>query len=458
ILTLERFEADDIIGTVAKKAEEHGCVVYMVTPDKDYGQLVSPNIFMYKPGKQGNDAEIWGEKEVCQNWDIKRVDQVVDMLGLVGDAVDNIPGVPGIGPKTAAALLAEFDTVENLLENVDKVKGKNQEKIKQFAEQALLSKRLARIETDVPIDFDEGFTLDPFDREKLSEIFKELEFRTLAQQVLGEKAAPPPKAQPNASRQGSLFGDEPAAEAAATKSPPPLPAHSVAEKTIANVPHEYHLADTPEKRAQLITLLASQSSFCFDTETTNIDPNLAELVGMSFAIKPFEAWYVPVPADQDEARKIVEEFRQLFENEAIEKTGQNIKYDAVVLKWYGVEVRGKWFDTMIAHYLIEPELRHNMDYLAETYLKYEPVSIETLIGKKGSKNQLTMRDVPVEKVAEYAAEDADVTLQLCQFFSPKLQEEGLRDLYDTKEQPLIKVNEEMEIEAVRQEARHGQGR
>ena len=449
ILTLERFEADDVIGTIAKKAEKKGFKVYMVTPDKDYGQLVSPNIFMYKPGKGGNEVEIWGEKEVCENWDIDNVDQVVDILGLQGDAVDNIPGIPGVGPKTAAALLKEFKTVENLIENSDKISGKNKEKVQQFAEQALLSKKLARIDIDAPIEFDEhDVHLDPFDHEELAAIFKELEFRTLAQQILGEgrqssDAPEKPKSNPTGT-QSSLFGDSVPVKSAA----PPLPAHSVAEKNIENTPHEYILVDTAEKRADLIKKLAAQSSFCFDTETTHIDPNMAELVGMSFAIKPYEAWYVPVPADQKTAQAIVDEFKPVFENEKIEKIGQNIKYDAIMLKWYGVELKGRWLDTMIAHYLLEPELRHNMDYLAETYLKYQPVSIETLIGKKGV-NQLSMRDVRVERVAEYAAEDADITLQLHHYFAPKLKEENLQELYDSIEGPLIKVLVDMEYEGIK---------
>ena len=449
ILTLERYEADDVIGTIAKKAEEHGYKVFMVTPDKDYGQLVSSNIFMYKPGRQGNDVEIWGEKEVCENWGIERVEQVIDILGLQGDSVDNIPGVPGIGPKTAASLLSEYGTIENLLENVDKIKGKNQERLREHAEQALLSKRLATIDINAPVNFEEhNFDLEPFDRDELAEIFKELEFRTLAAQVLGmeegggahtgtiKSGAP--------GTQGNLFGEaEPAPKRSAA---PPLPTHSVAEKNIENTLHEYHLADTPEKRAELIDLLSKQSVICFDTETTNIDANLAELVGMSFAVKPGEAWYVPVPADQTLAKSIVHEFKAVFENEKIAKIGQNIKYDATILKWYSVELQGTWLDTMIMHYLMEPELRHGMDYLSETYLKYQPVSIQTLIGK-GSK-QLSMRDIRVERVAEYAAEDADITLQLYQFFAPKLKEEGLQELYDTLEAPLIRVLVDMEYEGI----------
>ncbi|MFQ5446829.1 MAG: DNA polymerase I [Saprospiraceae bacterium] len=446
ILTMERYEADDIIGTIAKKAENEGYKVYMVTPDKDFGQLVSPNIFMYKPGRKGNDVEIWGEKEVCENWNIQHVDQVVDILGLMGDAVDNIPGVPGIGPKTAAKMLAEFGTLENLLQNTDKIKGKNQERLREFAGQALLSKKLARIDTNAPVHFNGGnFKLDPFDREELAEIFKELEFRTLATQILGAAAPQKSVAAATAGTQGSLFGE--AEIAPARRAAPPIPSHSVAEKNLENTPHDYHLAETAEKRAALIEKLSRENSICFDTETTGVDANIAELAGMSFAVKPGEAWYVPVPANQEEARRIVHEFKELFENEKIEKTGQNIKYDALVLKWYGVVVRGTWFDTMVAHYLIEPELRHGMDYLAETYLKYQPVPIETLIGKKGV-NQLSMRDISVERVAEYAAEDADITLQLRHYFEPKLKEEGLQELYETIEEPLIKVLVDMEYEGV----------
>lgn len=448
ILTLPNYEADDVIGTIAKKAEKAGYKVYMVTPDKDYGQLVSPNIFMYRPGKSGNDAEILGEKEICEMWGIQHVEQVIDILGLQGDAVDNIPGVPGVGPKTAAKFLAEFNTIENLLANTDKIKGKNQERLREFADQALLSKQLATIDIDSPIDFEEHrYDLEPFDKEQLSEIFKELEFRTLAVQILGEASPQPPPVGggSTAGKQGNLFGDAPTA-APVKRAAPPIPSHSMAEHHIENTPHEYHLTDTPEKRKELAALLAQQKMICFDTETTGIDANAAELVGMSFSIKPHEGWYVPVPADQQEAQKIVDEFRPIFENEEIGKIAQNIKYDALMLKWYGVELKGDWYDTMIAHYLLEPELRHGMDYLAETYLKYKSVSIETLIGK--GVNQLSMRDVRVERVAEYAAEDTDVTLQLKEYFFPKLKEEGLLDLYNTMESPLTRVIVDMEYEGI----------
>lgn len=450
ILTIENYEADDIIGTIAKKAEKDCYKTYMVTPDKDFGQLVSPKIFIYKPSKKGNGAEIWGVKEVCDNWDIDRPEQVVDMLSLMGDSVDNIPGVPGIGPKSAAKLLKDFGSLDAILDNTDKIAGKNQERLRAYAEQARLSKKLARIVTDAPIDFDpKMFELEPFDREQLAALFKELEFRTLANQILGEQESPTSfSALPTPGTQGTLFGADVARVAPQASAAPPLPAHSIAEKHIENTPHEYHLADTPEKQQDLIAKLSQSKAFAFDTETTNVDPHLAELVGMSFALQPHEAWYVPVPENQRDAQTIVDAFKPVLEDETIMKIGQNLKYDAEVMRWYGVELKGYWFDTMLAHYLMEPELRHNMDYLAETYLKYKPVSITSLIGNKGA-DQLSMRQVPVEKVAIYAAEDADITYQLYEYFAPKLREEGLEDLYQKMEEPLAKVLVDMECTGVR---------
>ena len=440
VVEIPGYEADDTIGTLAKKAEKEGFKVYMVTPDKDYAQLVSENIFMYKPSRQGNGVDILGVPEVLEKWEIKRVDQVIDILGLQGDSVDNIPGIPGIGAKTAVKLLDKFDTVEGLIENSHQLKGKQKEKVEQFAEQGLKSKWLATIDTNVPIEFKaDDFIIEPFDKEKLTEIFRDLEFRTLAKQILGEPAQ-------QAGTQGSLFGDN-VAKAAPRKDFSAIPSHSVATKNIDNTEHEYHLMDTPEKRAELIEILSKESGFCFDTETTGIDANQAELVGMSFSIKSNHGWYVPVPADQTEAQAIVDEFKPVLENENIEKYAQNIKYDGLILKWYGVELKGKFFDTMIAHYLLEPSLRHNMDYLAETYLEYQPVSITTLIGKKG-KNQLSMRDVAVEKVCEYAVEDSDITLQLKEVLAPKLKEENLQELYDTMEEPLVKALIDLEFEGI----------
>lgn len=448
IISLPGFEADDAIGTLSKQAEKEGFKVYMVTPDKDYAQLVSENIFMYKPSRQGNGVDILGVKEVCESWDIKRVDQVVDMLGLMGDSVDNIPGIPGIGQKTAAKLLAEFDTVEELIERSNELKGKQKEKVQEFAEQGLLSKTLAKIDLEVPIQFDaKSYEIEPFDREMLSEVFKELEFRSLAKQILGEGEDEEPSnvaAPKGAGTQGTLFDLPVIAEPVSSA----LPKHAMAENDINNTPHTYHLVDDAAKQAELIRLLGQQSSFCFDTETTGIDANEAEIVGMSFAVKAGEAYYVPLPKKREEALAIMQTFKPVFENEQIEKVGQNIKYDAIILKWYGIELKGTYFDTMVVHYLIEPELRHNMDYLAETYLQYKPVSITSLIGKKG-KGQLTMRDVNVEKVKEYAAEDADITWQLKEFLAPHLKTEGLEDLYKKMEAPLIKVLVDLEYEGVR---------
>ncbi len=445
IVTKEGFEADDVIGTLAKQAEKEGFQVYMMTPDKDYAQLVSENVFLYKPGRKGGEVEIMGKKEVLEKWQIQRVEQVIDVLGLQGDAVDNIPGIPGIGAKTAVKLLAAYDSVEGLLANTHELKGKQRERVEEFGEQGLLSKQLATIDINVPVQFDaKQYELEEFDREALSEIFRELEFRTLAKSILGGGASAASNAG-GAGVQQNLFG-----EAVPTTGAPPLPSHSVAEKHLENTEHHYLLVETAEQRADLIAKLSAQKQFCFDTETTGIAANEAELVGIAFAYQTGEAFYVPVPDDQDAARALVDEFKALMENPEIGKIGQNIKYDMIILKWYGVEVQGALFDTMIAHYLLEPELRHNMDYLAETYLKYKPLSIETLIGKKGKKgkNQLTMRDVAVEKVKEYAGEDADITLQLHDHLAPKLESDKLLDLYLKIEEPLVETLVNMEYNGI----------
>ena len=455
VVTKEGFEADDVIGTLAKQAEKEGFEVYMVTPDKDYAQLVSDTVFMYKPARSGGDVEILGKKEVLEKWDIERVDQVIDILGLQGDAVDNIPGIPGIGAKTAVKLLKLYGSMEGLFENTDKLKGKQKEKVIEFEEQGRLSKVLATIDINVPVQFDATkYIVEPFDRNALTEIFRELEFKTLGKQILGIEDANMPttqskkKSENKEGTQGSLFGDTELKKHTYTDNNVFIPKFAIAEKNITNVDHKYELLDTKEKRAELIQLLSKEKSICFDTETTGIDANEAELVGMSFSIKKHEGYYVPVPADRAEAQSIVDEFKPLFENEAISKIGQNIKYDALILKWYGVEVKGKYFDTMVAHYLLEPELRHNMNFLAQSYLGYGCVSIETLIGKKG-KNQLTMRDVSVEKAGEYAAEDADVTLQLQSELQPLLKEEELEKLYNELEEPLINVLVDLEFEGIK---------
>ncbi len=451
VVTCDGFEADDVIGTLAKQAEKEGFKVFMVTPDKDYGQLVSENIFMYKPARMGNEVEIWGVPEVTANWQIKRPEQVIDVLSLQGDAVDNIPGIPGIGPKTAAVLLEKYDNLENIIAHAHELKGKQREQVENFAEQGRISRRLAIIDTNVPVQFsDELYAVTTPDKSRLATIFKELEFRSLADSILGKTSIETPQA----GQQGDLFGAPTSAPAATEHTPkfaPPVAEHAVAEKNIDNTPHTYHLTDTAEKRASLIALLASQSEFCFDTETTNIDANQAELVGLSFSVAPFEAYYVPIPTQQDEARKIVIEFKQLFENQDIVKIGQNIKFDIIMLKWYGVEVNGSFLDTMLAHYILEPELRHGMNYLSETYLGYAPVSIESLIGKKG-KNQGSMRDVATEKISQYAAEDADVTLQLKNILFPKIKEEGFEKLYVEMEAPLVGVLADLEFEGIKVDA------
>jgi DNA polymerase I len=470
IVIVDNYEADDVIGTIAKQAEKEDFITYMVTPDKDYGQLVTDNIILYKPARMGNEVEKMGVKEICEKWGIRRVEQVIDMLGLMGDAVDNIPGMKGIGEKTACKLLDEFDTIENLIANADKLKGKQQEIVKTYSEMGILSKWLATIDINVPIQFDaSAYELTAFNREALLDIFKELEFRSLGDAVLrsplaghieppkeaknanipaqkGKKAPPPPST--GAGIQGSLFDNDPAAQPIGGIVESGGMAHRMADKSIQNVEHTYHLVDTAEARMSLIEFLGKQTAFCYDTETTGLDATQAELVGISFALKPLEAWYVPMPINQTEAQAIIEEFRGLFENEKIEKIGQNLKYDSIILKNYGIEVAGPYFDTMLAHYLWEPELRHNMNFLAETYLNYAPVKIESLIGAKGAK-QGSMRDVPLELIKEYAAEDADITIQLRDFLAPKLTENNLLKLFNEVENPLVKVLADIEHEGIR---------
>ncbi|PHI20442.1 DNA polymerase I [Lewinellaceae bacterium SD302] len=445
VIIIDNFEADDVIGTLAKQAARQDYEVYMVTPDKDYGQLVEEKIFMYKPSRMGNGIEILGVEDICKKWDIQSPEQVIDLLGLMGDKVDNIPGVPGIGPKTAAKFINQYGSVEELLAHTDEIKGKNQERLREFREQALTSKELATIITDVPVTFDpDNYLIEDFDREYLSEIFKELEFRSLANDILGGGE----KAKPKGPVQGDLFGTpaptKPSERGSRRSS---IKSHSVADQDITSVEHQYELVDTSEGRAKLIRELAKQKIFAFDTETTGIDATEAELVGISFSWKTHEAYYVPVPADQEEARGIVEEFRAVMEDEKIAKVGQNIKYDYMMLARYGVWVGGDLRDTMVMHYLCHPEQRHNLNYLSESYLKYKPVSIETLIGK--GKKQLSMRDVPVAKVSEYACEDADLTMQLYRAIEPEVEEEGLMKLYEEIEAPLIPVLAKMEMEGIR---------
>lgn len=443
VVMVPNYEADDVIGTLSKQAEKEGFTVYMVTPDKDYAQLVSPNIFIYKPGKQGGEVEILGEPEILSSWDIDRVDQVIDVLGLQGDSVDNIPGIPGIGPKTAVKLLKEYGSVENLLDNAQELKGKQKENVIQFSSQALLSKRLATINLETPITFDANkFTLDPIDKEKLSVIFQDLEFRSLAKQILGVDTY---SENSQVGVQQSLFEME---DFNTTKSSEPhlKQEYTIAKKDISNTPHSYHLVNSEEGYNDLVKQLEISSVISFDTETTGIDPHSAEIVGMSFSVIPGVGYYVPTPKERDKATQIIFKFKGVLENPHITKVGQNIKYDMTIMKWYGVEIAGPLVDTMIKHYLCEPDLRHKLDYLTESYLDYRMVPIESLIGK-GAK-QLSMRDVDLDKITEYAAEDADLTLQLVPVLNKMMQDNELEELYATIEEPLIRVLCDMEYEGV----------
>ncbi|MEP6844352.1 MAG: DNA polymerase I [Panacibacter sp.] len=457
VIGVTGYEADDVIGTLAWQAHDAGYEVYMVTPDKDYGQLVRDGIYIYKPGYQGGDVEIMGPKEVCAKWDIEKVEQVVDILGLMGDAVDNIPGIAGVGEKTAAKLLKEYGSVENILENADKIKGALGEKVRNGKENAVMSKKLARIITDVPVEFhEEQFCLKEWNKPELIEVFTELEFKTLGKRILGEdfnvfQTAPE-------GVQTDLFGEvvedkskgksEKAKAVTTSDSEETDSAGFGADKNISNTQHNYILADTEEKIAALIKKLSQQKEICFDTETTGIDANEAELVGMSFSYQPHEGYYVPCPANQAATKKILEQFVPLFDAGNITWIGQNIKYDMLVLKWQNIELKGNIYDTMLAHYVIEPDGRRSMDILSAQYLGYEPVHIEELIGKKG-KNQGNMRDVEIEKVKEYAAEDADITLQLKYALHPGLKEKEVEKVFYEVENPLVKVLADMEFEGVK---------
>lgn len=444
ILSLDGYEADDIIGTMAKEAEKQGFTTFMMTPDKDFGQLVSENIFMYKPGRMGNKAEVWGVKEVCERYSLENPLQMIDLLGMWGDSVDNIPGIPGIGEKTAIKLIKKYGSMEGLLKNTDDLKGKQKENVINYSDQALISKQLATIILDVPIDFKEEELLlkDP-DEDFLKNLFEELEFKNFGKRFFTkqslDKVEETPESKNDLFSQGDLFSQ---AKAEADEKMIP-----VEIKTIENTGHNYILIDSLVEAEKLNEILQKEKSFCFDTETTGLDANNSELVGISFSIKAHQAWYVSVPENYHEAQKFTSVFKSLFEDESIEKVGQNIKYDASILKWYDIDVKGKLFDTMLAHYLLEPDLRHNMDYLVETYLNYKAVSIETLIGKKG-KNQLTMRQVDPVLAAEYAGEDADITLQLKEVFEPQLTKTKTRELFDKIEMPLVPVLASMEAEGV----------
>ncbi len=445
VITKDGYEADDIIGTLAKEGEKLGFKVYCMTPDKDFAQLVSENIFIYKPARMGNDMEILGVPEVLAKWDIERVDQVIDILGLWGDAVDNIPGIPGIGEKTAKALIKQYGSMENIFANSHELKGKQKENIENHVEQGLISKKLATIILNVPVEFNEQeLLLEEPNRELLEPLFAELEFRTLGKRVFGDNFS---VAEGKANPQQDLFGNAVAAPEIRDNQPS-LFDTPIDAKNIENTPHDYQLVEGPNQRQALINLLQQQTRISFDTETTGTDANAVDLVGLSFSFEVGKGYYIPTPQNRAETLSILEEFRPVFENEEIVKIGQNIKYDMLVLKWYGIELKGELFDTMLAHYLIDPDTRHNMDVLSENYLGYTPISITKLIGSKG-KGQLNMKDVPVEKVVEYAAEDADVTLQLANVFEPILTDKNALKLAREIENPLIYVLADMEIEGVK---------
>ena len=434
VVCLDGYEADDVIGTLSKQAEKEGFDVYMVTPDKDYAQLVSDKIFMYKPSRSGNGIEILGEKEVCEKWDIENPLQVIDILGLQGDSVDNIPGIPGVGAKTAVKLLKQFGSIEGILANTDQLKGKQKEKIEAFADQGRMSYRLATINLEVPIQFDaNAYKIENFDKVELKKLFDELEFRSLSRKILGEDDP--------VGEQGTLFAPSASYQA-------PKEELASLKQDLTSIEYDYKLVSTAEERAALATRLANQSFFCFDTETTGLDSQQVDIVGVAFSWKKGEGYYVPVDEDMDKAKEELAVFKSVMENDKIIKVGQNLKYDINIMRWYGMEVAGPYFDTMVAHYLLEPDLRHKLDYLSESYLSYKMVPIEKLIGKKGPK-QKTMRSVEIEELCDYAVEDADVTMQLMDQLSPKLKEEGLQSLFDDIEMPLVGVLSRMEYQGVK---------
>ncbi len=451
VLTKQGFEADDIIGTLARRAEKEGFDTYMVTPDKDFAQLVDEHTFMVKPAKKGQDPEVLGVKEVLEQWGIEKIEQVIDILGMAGDAADNIPGIPGIGPKTAQKLIAQYGSLENLLEHTDELKGKQKENIKANVERAHLCKRLVTIHTEVPVDFDpDGLIRGELDEEKLGALFSEFEFTSFSKRLFGKAPTPvahfaPP---PPTDGQGDLF-------AFAAANPPPVVEEEPTYKTIDDIKHKYTLVQTAEDRQKLAKKLGAGSACCFDVETTGLDPRKDKLIGIAFALKPHEAWYVTLPPvlstaeglDDGELQKALEPFAPLFADEGIEKVGHNLKFDIAMMQAAGVEVKGKLFDTMIAHYLLDPDQRHGLDRLAGTHLGYAPVPITALIGEK-KKEQISMLDVPLDKLSDYACEDADVTIQLKEMLEPQLVERELKEVFETIECPLIPVLVEMEANGV----------
>ncbi len=441
MVMLEGYEADDLIGTLAKQAEKLGFITYMMTPDKDFGQLVTEKTFMFRPGRGGKPAEKWGIPEICERFEVDDPIKVIDILGLWGDAVDNIPGIPGIGEKTSKKLIAQYGSVENLIANADDLKGKQKENVINFAEQGLLSKKLATIILDAPVKIDENsYKVQPPNKDQILELFSELEFRTLAKRVLGEDIVISTPAANSIATEGGqmdLFTQN-------TESAAPV---FVELKTIEDVKPNYRLIKGFKERLELIQALNDARCFSFDTETTGLNQHTASLVGLCFSVNKAEGFYVPIPPDFESAVNIVQEFSEPFQNPKIQKVGQNIKYDITILARYDLTISGPLFDTMIAHYLFQPDMKHGMDILAENYLHYKTISIESLIGKKG-KNQLSMGDIEPEKLVDYGAEDADITLQLKEIFEPKLKETNNEALFNNIEIPLSKVLAKMEAEGV----------
>jgi DNA polymerase I len=432
VIELEGYEADDVIGTLAQKAKSEGFDIFMMTPDKDYAQLVEPHVRMYKPAKPGGSVEIWGPEEVKENYCIGDTRQMIDLLGLMGDASDNIPGCPGIGPKTAQKLITDFGSILGIYENLDKIKGKVRENLEANRDLVMLSRKLVTIVQDAPIEFDKNsLTRDEINKEALKAIFDDLEFRTLTKRLNldGVKPAGPV--------QQSLFGDETTVSAAIST-----------KETIQTIPHQYYLVENEMQRASLRAELSVSSAFCFDTETTGLDTHTCEIVCLSFAFRKHEAYCVTLPSNKSEVQKILDEFREVFADENVMKIGQNMKYDLLVLDNYGIEVKGQLYDTMLAHYLIQPEQKHNLDHLCSVYLNYEKMTTESLIGKKGS-GQITMRSVPVDKLCEYACEDADLTLQLKDVLDVELEKYEMRNLLETVEMPLVPVLVHMEQAGVK---------
>lgn len=427
------FEADDVIGTLAKKAEKEGFTTYMMTPDKDYAQLVSDKTFMFKPGKAGGEPEVWGLPEVQEKFGIETADQVIDILGLMGDSADNIPGCPGVGPKSAGKLISDFGSIDGIYRNIDKLKGKQKEKLIEFEEQVRLSRVLATIVLDVPIEFNtKDLTRDKVNKEQLIALFEELEFKGIIQR-LKLKEVPV-----EVSMQGTLFDMGMVVATPEEKN----------TDTIESVPHQYYLVENEMQRASLRAELSVQKEFCFDTETTGLNTHMAEIVCLSFAFRKHEAYCVTLPIDKVEAQKVMEEFREIFADENVTKIGQNLKYDILMLSNYGIDVKGRLYDTMLAHYLIQPDLKHGLDILCLQYLNYEKVPTEKLIGKKG-KNQKSMRSVTLEKLRDYSCEDADLTLQLKLAIDSELDKLEVRELFESLEMPLIPVLAHMENAGVK---------